>query len=266
VLPATIGPVAGSTHHYFDPLGYRHPLVSVFQGREQSGLLTTPVYKYFKLVPSPRAAVALGFDSGDAAIVEEVIGRGRSILVATEGSLSSLDGASRQPWTTMPAWPSFVPLVQEILALAMHGQMTHRNVEVGQAIGELLDAQAAGGAVQVVDPHGIREEVRVLLDAQAARWTYGDTRTSGVYRAAMKPAQVEEAFAVNVDTAESDLTKLAPDELPKEFTIYGKQGLDESEAPQIQTRSGLHKYLLYGVLGLLFSETFLAWWFGRAAR
>jgi hypothetical protein len=211
--------------------------------------------------------VALGFDGGDPAIVEEVIDRGRSILVATEGSLSSIDGASRQPWTTMPAWPSFVPLVQEILALAVRGQMTHRNVEVGQAIGESLDAQAARATIHVINPLGAREEVRVSLDAQAARWTYGDTLTSGVYRAELTaPAKVEEAFAVNVDTAESDLTKLAPDELPKEFKIYGKQGLDESEAPQISTRSGLHKYLLYGVLGLLFSETFLAWWFGRATR
>lgn len=267
VLPATIGPQAGSTHHYFDPLNYRHPLVSVFQGREQSGLLTTPVYKYFKLTPLPRATVALGFDGGDPAIVEEVIDRGRSILVATEGSLSSLDGASRQPWTTMPAWPSFVPLVQEILALAVRGQMTHRNVEVGQPIGESLDAQAARAAIHVINPLGAREEVRVAMDAQSAQWTFGDTQTSGVYRAELTaPAKVEEAFAVNVDTAESDLTKLAPDELPKEFLIYGKQGLDESEAPKISTRSGLHKYLLYAVLGLLFSETFLAWWFGRATR
>lgn len=267
VLPAMIGAVAGSTHHYFDPLNYRHPLVSVFQGREQSGLLTTPVYKYFKLTPSPGATVALGFDGGDPAIVEEVIDRGRSILVATEGSLSSIDGASRQPWTTMPAWPSFVPLVQEILALAVRGQMAYRNVEVGQSIGESLDAQAARAAIHVINPLGEREEVRVALDAQSARWTYGDTLTSGVYRAELTaPAKVEEAFAVNVDTAESDLTKLPPEELPKEFMIYGKQGVDESESPKINTRSGLHKYLLYCVLGLLFSETFLAWWFGRATR
>ncbi len=32
-----------------NPLGYAHPLVSVFRNQEQAGLLTTPVHKYFKL-------------------------------------------------------------------------------------------------------------------------------------------------------------------------------------------------------------------------
>lgn len=267
VLPARLEEVVGGTHHHFDPLGYRHPLVSVFQGREQSGLLTTPVYRYVRVVPRPEAAVALAFDGGDPAIVEQIIERGRSILVATEGSLSSIDPASRQPWTTMPAWPSFVPLVQEILSLAVRGQASLRNVEVGQAIGEALDATSARATIEVVNPLGTREEVRPTVEGQGVRWSYGDTAVSGEYRAELTlPAPHSETFAVNVDTAESDLTRLAPDELPREFTLYGKPSQDETESPAISTRSGLHKYLLYAVLGLLFSETFLAWWFGRPTR
>ena len=54
-----------------------------FRGHEASGLLTTPIWKYIQLEPNSGAHVALGFDNGDAAIVEERIGRGRCILVAT---------------------------------------------------------------------------------------------------------------------------------------------------------------------------------------
>ena len=32
-----------------DPLDYRHPIVQPFRGRGQASLLTTPVFKYYKL-------------------------------------------------------------------------------------------------------------------------------------------------------------------------------------------------------------------------
>ena len=107
----------------------------------------------------------------------------------------------------------------------------------------------------------------MALDAQASRWTYADTQASGVYRVELGPPVArEQAFAVNVDTAESDLSRLAGDELPKEFTTHRRDNLDESESPMLGQRSGLHKLLLYSVLGLLLAETFLAWRFSDATQ
>jgi hypothetical protein len=271
VLPAQLKElVSEAQYHYrFDPLNYGHPLLGPFQGREQSGLLTTPVYKYFRLalMPGSKARVALAFDGGDPAIVEEKIHEGRSILFATEGSLSSIDPATKTPWTTMPTWPSFVPIVQEILALAVRGQMAEHNVQVGQALGESLEAMASRPAVNVTTPSGAHEEVRMTLDAQDSRWSYPDTQHSGMYRVELgAPISRNEDFAVNVDTSESDLTKLPPEELPKEFTAHNRANLDETDSPSISHRSGLHKSLLYCVLGLLFMEVFLAWRFGHATR
>ncbi len=269
VLPARLTQLVSEAQYHFDPLNYRHPLVSVFEGREQAGLLTTPVYKYFRLAlePQSKARVALAFEGGDPAIVEETIHGGRSILVATEGSLSSVDPASKNPWTTMPSWPSFVPIVQEILAMAVRGQMAEHNVQVGQALGDSLQALSTRPAVSVTTPAGSREEVRMALDSQGSQWSFSDTHQSGVYRVDLgAPVSREEAFAVNVDTSESDLTKVASEELPKEFTTHARANLDETDSPSITQRSGLHKDLLYCVLGLLFLETFLAWRFGHATR
>ncbi len=271
VLPARLKElVAEPQYHYnFDPLSYSHPLLSAFQGREQSGLLSTPVYKYFRLalVPGSKARVALAFDGGDPAIVEEPIHQGRSILFATEGSLSSLDPVSKTPWTTMPTWPSFVPIVQETLALAVRGQMTEHNVSVGQPLGESLPAMASRPAVKVTTPAGGHEEVRTTLDAQDSRWSFADTQQSGMYHVELgAPVSRDESFAVNVDTSESDLTKVPAEELPKEFTAHQRTNLDETDSPSITRRSGLHKNLLYCVLGLLFVEVFLAWRFGHATR
>lgn len=269
ILPARLEELVSETQYYFDPLDYQHPLVKVFEGREQSGLLNTPVYQYFRLAVDPRskARVALAFDGGDPAIVEETIHRGRSILLATECSLSSVDAVSKKPWTTLPAWPSFVPLVQELVALAVTGQMSEHNVEVGQTLGESLQAMPSRAELSVTSPSGAREEVRMTLDAQASRWSYAETQQSGVYRVEVgAPIDRREAFAVNVNTAESDLTKIAPEELPRQFATQRRTNLDELDAPAIRQRSGLHKSLLYVVLGLLFVETFLAWRFGWHSR
>ena len=269
VLPARLAELVSEASYRFDPLNYRHPLVSVFAGREQSGLLTTPVYKYFRLKidPQSKARVALAFDGGDPAIVEETIHRGRSIVVATEGSLSSIDPGTRNPWTTMPAWPSFVPIVQELLAFAVRGQMSQHNVEVGQPIGDSMATQTARAPVTVASPAGGREEIRLAVDVQSSEWSYGDTRTSGIYKVSLPaPVAKEEYFAVNLDTTESDLARLAPDELPREFATERRANLDETGAQSVGRRSALHRSLLYTVLGLLCLETLLAWRFGSPKR
>ncbi len=90
------------------------------------------------------------------------------------------------------------------------------------------------------------------------------TRPSGIYKVEFGPSpQREELFAVNVDTAESNLARVDPQDLPPGFTMNRGAELDEPDTGVVGRRSGLHKMLLYGVLGLLFCETFLAWRFGN---
>ena len=269
VLPARLGKTVSEPQYYyrFDPLDYAHPLLRVFEGREQSGLLTTPVYKYFQLTvdPNSQARVALAFDGNDPAIVEESIHAGRSILVATDGSLSSVDAASGNPWTTMPAWPSYVPIVQEILSLAVRGQMNERNLQVGEMLHDSLPAMATRASIDVTSPGGERQQVRMVLEAQTSHWNFADTQQSGVYGVELgEPISRHQAFAVNVDTAESDLTRLAGGELPSGLTTYRRDDLDAADAPAIGQRSGLHKMLLYCALGLVFLESLLAWRFSGA--
>ncbi len=266
VLPAQIGEVVAEAQYRFDPLGYRHVLVNPFSGRENSGLLTTPVYKYFrlKLPPDSKAKVALAFEGGDPAIVEEPIHRGRVILVATEGSLSSVDPATKSPWTTMPAWPSFVPLVQEMLSLAVSGQSRERNVEVGQPLADTVETASAQLPLAIVTPDGRHEDLRVSVDAHGGRWSFSDTSQSGLYLAKIgNPVTREEEFAVNLDTAESNLTRIDADELPKQFITGLRADADDGGASTVSRHNNLNKILLYTVLGLVLAETFLAWRFGH---
>ena len=140
VLPARLGSPVEAGEFGLDPLGYRHPLVAAFRDAEQTGLLTTPLQTYFQLqlAQPTRAQVALATGKGDPLIVEETIGRGRSIVVATNADVS---------WTAMPMWPSYVPLVQEMLLFAAGGRSKEHNVLVGQPLGGILPpgAQPAHG-------------------------------------------------------------------------------------------------------------------------
>ncbi|HEX4130288.1 MAG TPA: BatA domain-containing protein, partial [Pirellulales bacterium] len=266
VLPATLAGLAPQGMYYFNPLGYQHPLLDVFRDQEQAGLLTTPVTRYYKLdVPADGSArVALAFDNGDPAIIEEPIGRGRAILVATSADVS---------WSAMPLWPSFPPLVHELLNLAVRGRFAEQNLLVGQALGDSYRGHVARAVVGLKLPSGESATARVAPEGEYSVWSYGETTQSGMYVAHLPaPVTRDEAFAVNVDTSESDLTQLDPAELRDgvwagvEF-VHRTDWQDLNTGPMVAVvrRQWLHLYLLLAVVVLLLTETLLATMFGRRA-
>ena len=263
LLPARLGSIVKESQYRLDPLDYRHPIVQPFRGQERAGLLTSPVEAWFQLsVPenSP-AKIALALGNGDPLVVEAPVYQGRVILVATSADVS---------WTKMPVWPSYVPLVQELLAYAVGGQAEQRNLEVGQPLGATVSTTAGDVPLVIQGPEGRSDPIRVRTEGDYGSWTYSDTGTSGLYAAEFGPPLARaDRFAVNVNTAESDLAQLSVEELRNEVwpdipfahqTTW--ETFDEQPATAAGRSAGLLRALLYAVLGLLFFETFLAWRFG----
>lgn len=265
LLPALLENLVREPQSRLDPLGYRHPMVQAFRGERHPVLPLTPVSKHYKLAlakPS-RARVVLALGNGDPLVVEEPIRRGRVVLVATSADTS---------WTPMPLWPSYVPLVQEMLAFCIGGQLQRRNVEVGTPLeGSVTGAADATGSVQ--EPDGRTRPLRLQSEGDYSTFTHPETWISGIYTVRLgTPGARSQTFAVNVDTAESDLTPLGIDQLRNEVwpdidfhhqTTW--QDLDRAPAATIGHGSGLPLGLLYGVLALLLTETVLAWRFGHHA-
>ena len=90
---------------------------------------------------------------------------------------------------------------------------------------------------------------------------------SGVYQVTLGPPIVARRRLPSTSTpAESDLTKLAAEDLPKEFLAHSRTPISTRA---IRRRSAIAadctRGCCYVVLGLLFAETFLAWRFGNAS-
>jgi hypothetical protein len=187
------------------------------------------------------------------------------VLVATSADTS---------WTPMPVWPSYVPLVQEILAWCVSGQSHQKNVEVGEPLDASMTASSGDAPVSVERPDGQSKSVVVHTEGDYNGWSYDETYRSGIYTARLgPPVSRSQQFAVNVNTVESDLTPIGEDELQKDVwpdTAFSYQTTlqnDDARRPGPIARPGrLHVELLYVVLGLLFAESFLAWRFGHHAR
>ena len=278
ILPARLGPVVSQPAIRLDPLDYQHPIIRAFRSRENSGLLTTPIYRYFRLtLPETSKAQKVLMSGSDPVIVEEPVHRGRVILVAT-----SADTSWDEIWTPLPLWPSFLPLVHEMLGFTLGNQLRERNLTVGQPLGGSFAVPASAAALAgrvsspsytVRPPDGSAQERQFQAEGEDAAWSYPETNQSGFYIAEFgPPISRSETFAVNVDPAESDLSAITAEELQgrvwPEITVVDPanwQQLAEQATAEGGRPIDLAQGLIYGALLLLVAETYLARRFGHHA-
>jgi hypothetical protein len=276
-LPARFESLAASGNYRFTPLEYRHELIAPFRGFERAGLLTTPTWKYVKLSSTGGEEVrtALAFDNGDPAVVESRVGRGRVIMFATAGSPESIDRSLTPPvpWTALPTWPSFPPLIQESLSLVARGREEGRNRLVGESLSSLIRNATPETRLTMTPPtadgrdrsRSGGREVRLESEGEMWRWSYGDTFISGIYELKIgPPVDQVERFAVNVDPRESALDRVDPAQLPKELNA---SAAETSSSAGGGASLGGQTYawfrpLLISVVALLALESLLARWFG----
>jgi hypothetical protein len=269
LIPARLGQVVVNQQFGLDPLDYRHPIVAPFRGRERAGLLTTPVTRYYRLeLPRNHAEItaAAALPNGDPFIVTAPFGNGRVVLVATDASLSSVDSQSGEPWTIWPTWPSFLPIVREMLSFVVGSQHARWQQQVGTPLAGRVPGSTTSSQLQIRRPDG-RLAASALHDTPSGReWSYADTDTTGIYAVQGLSADQSQQFAVNLDTEESDLVKADASRFPREVKVQDNWQIGPArQTTDLLTQSSWNRPLLWSTLGLLFMEAFLAWLFGRGA-
>jgi hypothetical protein len=277
LLPATLGEVVAHPEIGVDPLDYRHPIVAPFRGRERAGLLTTPIWQYHRLTLSndlPDVQVAAAMRNGDPLIVTAHIGLGRTVLVATDGALSSVDAESGDPWTNWPTWPSFLPVVRELLAYALSGKQQEWQHPVGTPLASRLvpaPVEATSRAtslptLKIERPDGLTATLTVQSTPSSPEWNYADTSHSGIYTLRGLPNNKTRSYAINVDPRESDVQQIDPQQLPAELHSLDADRDSEHVGDAIGvSRAGWNDSLLWTAFVLILLESFLAWQFGRGA-
>ena len=269
-LPARLGnrkgdPVSRETIFGFDAGDFSHPIVAPFDGNPGAGLERTPIYGYFQVVlpNDPPAQIALWYDSKEPAIIERRFGRGRALLITT-----SVD----EQWGAWALWPSFLPVIQETTLFAVSGRSAHRQRTVGEPLVEMFPATAAEVDAVIGLPGGNNQATKLVRDGGTSEFQFSDTAQTGIYSVEFgPPISRDAAFAVNLDSRESDPAKLTRDELAMEhfagvdFT-YQTQWNQQVEAPASELAAphgSASRCLLYAVLYLMFTEQLLAWDFRR---
>ena len=270
LLPAAIGATVGDAVKKeaafgLNPLNYTHPLVAEFRGESDpvtAGLTRALTWQYHKLVipPDSKARVALAFENGDPAVIEAPRSRGKVILVGTSADAG---------WTSWPLHNSYPPVMQQIILQAASGRLDERNIKVGQPYDQSFAATGAAASATVTTPQGQTVATRLKTTGGLRQLHFEQTELSGAYQVRIAPPQEREAaFAANSDPAESDLAKLDAAGLAQRFPGWNFIHLTSSKelsqnTASVGRRGELHRPLLYGALGLLLLESFLAWRFGH---
>jgi hypothetical protein len=254
--------VRGDPQYRLDPLGYRHPVISVFRDFQRAGLVTTPVEVYWELEDFDRAAgqVALALGSGRPLLVEKSFGRGRVLVMGT---------VPDPAWTWLPKWPSFVPLVHEMVRYAAGGKFFLRTVQLGQCFEGVLPQEWTGTQAILRTPADRVEFLPVRLEQEEILWRYCPRELAGVYRLELAEGRTE-LYAAQPAVEESDLQKIIPErwkaqlgqpeELAIDQTVEALWSAPASSAANVREMAPHLLYLLMIALG---AECLLTFFLGR---
>jgi hypothetical protein len=272
LLPASVGPSVGDAAKKeggfrFNPLGYRHPLISEYQGAGgpvTAGLTRMYTWQYHKLTlpQGSKAQVAMSFENGDPVVIESPRHRGTVIVVATSADTG---------WTTWPIHKSYPPVMQQLVLRASAGRLTERNIRVGQPYDQSFPEKALAAPATVVTPGGQAVATKLKPAGDVSQFHFEQTDLSGLYQVRIGPPLGQESsFAANTDPGESDLTRLDQAVLADLFPGWKYLYVHPSDwreltqdARSVGRRGELHRPMLYAVLLLLLVESILAWKFGH---
>ena len=232
-------------------LEYGHAVFEPFRAPRSGDFSAARIYGYRAVAPVPSAQVLARFDAGAPALLERRTGMGRVLLWT-----STLDLA----WSDLPLKPVFLPFVHR----AARHLSAYTEPVPWLTVGQVLDASFGdttswlGGAVAVT-PSGLR----VPIDEEGSDVL--ELTEEGFYE--LRTGVGEDVAAVvasNVDSAESDLTAMDPEEVVVAATVGAGGGLRAGIAglpppPDAQERSQrLWWYLLFLGVVLLGADTLIS--------
>ncbi len=217
------------------------------------------VSRYFTTAGLSQGATVLADLDGGPLLLEKRTGPGIVIL-----STSSAD----MDWNNLPARAMFLPLLHQMVYYAGRSAGRVNSVMVGMPYALDVPATPDPVKVSVYGPAAGEEEQKPLqvtdVPAGGGRLVFEQTARPGIYHATWSAGGAEQtqAFAVNVDAAESAPDRMDPEEARKLLGARSCQvvtGADDLGAIVVREREGLPlwNYLFAAAIVLAVVETFV---------
>ncbi len=241
-----------------------HFVFEVFRTPRSGDFTAAPFYRYWSLQPGEDDRVLAGLDDGSPALVGRDVGTGRVLVWA-----SSLD----RFWNDLVTQPVFVPFIHRVTEYTAGYQESPAWQTVGGSVrlGALGDVSLPDGtAVTATSPDGqTRNLIAAAVSNGPADPAEATDRLSldaeGFYTISWSDDAGDKTLVVaaNLDRAESDLSKLDPEELAAALSyrnaIAGDTGLDSQvTAEDREASQSWWWYLLFAVFAALAAETALS--------
>lgn len=255
---------SGGIEFDFNPNGLLHPYLDAFRNQEKSGLGTARIFTYWQMDPSPKLRVqrilnyrTVAQAPEDPAITVHDLGRGRIVFFSTTANAD---------WTSLPAKPAYVALMNELVSHAITRPGQWMNLTVGQRLIVPSSLQLTA-APSLSDPRrNAIPLIQVMADV-VSRYESPPLDWPGVYT--LQTGAGSYPVAVNVPADEADVRTLNNAALQQalggvEMTLYG----DQLPAPGATAGSGgdWSRALLLVVLLLAGVECYMAMRFGHYRR
>ena len=258
----------GGEELYLAPQRLEHPVFDRL--KQMQGTIPwekNPVFKYWQIAPLREGAhTVLAYGNGQAALIEQPVGRGRVMTLTT-----SLTESTRQPWNLLllpqpEAWPGFAL----VWGMAQHlvGRVDEQtNYTVGEPAVLKLGKDDRFDSFLLRTPLG--DTIKVREHEGSVR--FDDTQTPGQYQlSAGGESDVRRGFSVNVDPAATHIAAIDEPTLHAAFDKSTLQVAHNNAELVLQRRAGetrgrweLYPWLLLAVAVAVAGENLLSSMFYR---
>lgn len=229
-------------------IDFAHPVFKIFRDPAHGDPSAVQITKYYRITPKPEAVRIAGFESGDPALLELGLGKGKTLLWA-----SALNAGSGN----FPVRGIFVPLIHQWLDYVRRTDTAPAMTHAGQPI-FLSEAFTPDQPVKLTPPGGAEQSLPPLGTA-----AFTATEEAGLYH--FRQGRASFVQAVNIDPRESDPAAISADDFTASLMRDNDQaaiasvfGTTEPLLQEQERQQRLWRFGLWALLALLLGECWLA--------